>query len=61
MKLQVYKMKDGIEKNWDDVNLETEIEVIASFEGETNEDCEVKAAVEFSDTDIYGWTYNETI
>ena len=62
MKLQVFKMKDGIEKSWDDVDFETEIEVVATIEGETNEECESKVLEEgFGDTDIYGWTYNETI
>jgi hypothetical protein len=58
LKLNVFKMKDGIEKNWDDVNFETEIEVVASFEGETNEECEEKATdAGYGDTDTYGWTY----
>lgn len=62
MNLQVFKMKDGVEKNWDDVDFETEIEVVATIEGETNEECEAKVIEEgFGDTDIYGWTYNEII
>jgi len=62
MKLQVFKMKDGIEKSWDDVDFETEIEVVATVEGETNQECEDKAVEQgFGDTDVYGWTYNETL
>jgi len=55
-------MKAGVEKNWDDVDFETEIEVVATIEGETNEECEAKVVEDgFGDTDIYGWTYNEII
>ncbi|MBU3195631.1 hypothetical protein KPL26_02995 [Clostridium algidicarnis] len=62
LNLKVFKMKDGVEKSWDDVNFETEIEVVATIEGETNEECEVKAVDSgFGDNDIYGWTYNEII
>ena len=58
MKLNVFKMKDGVEKNWDDVDYDTEIEVIASFEGETNDECEEKAAdAGYDDVDSYGWAY----
>lgn len=54
-------MKDGIESNWDDVNFETECEVIAVINGEDNEDCEKKANEEYSDFEIYGYTYNDDI
>jgi hypothetical protein len=59
MKLSVYKMKDGIEKTWDDVNFETECEVVATIEGNSNEECETAAAEQYGDTDIYGWTYGD--
>ena len=51
-------MKDGIEKSWNEVNFETEIEVVEVIEGETNEECEEKAINQgYGDTDIYGWNY----
>ena len=59
MKLYVYKMKDGIEKSWDDVDFVNDCEIIATIDGDSNEDCEEKAAELYSDTDIYGWTYTE--
>ena len=58
MELKVFKMKDGIEKSWNEVNFETEIEVVEVIEGETNEECEEKAINQgYGDTDIYGWNY----
>jgi hypothetical protein len=59
MKLYVYKMKDEIEKSWDDVDFDSDIEVVATIEGESNEECESKASEEYGDTDIYGWTYTD--
>lgn len=62
LKLSVFKMKDGIEKNWDTVDYETEIEVVAVIEGETNQECEDKVVEKgFGDTDVYGTGYYETI
>ena len=60
MKLSVYKMKNGIEKDWDNVDFANECEVVKTIEGNSNEECE-KAAVEqgFGDSEIYGWTYGE--
>ena len=58
MKLRVFKLKQGIEKGWDEVCLETEIEVVTIIEGETNEECEQKATDQgYGDSDIYGWNY----
>jgi len=60
--LQVFKIKDGVEKSWDDVDFETEVEVVTIIEGETKEECESKVVEEgFGDADIYGWSYDETI
>lgn len=61
MKLYVYKMVDGVEKSWDDVDYKSECEVVAVFEGKDNQECEAKAADQYGDTDIYGWTYNGDI
>ena len=58
LKLNVFKMKDGIEKSWDDVDFETEIEVVAIIEGETNKECEDKAIDQgYGDSEVYGWNY----
>jgi len=59
MKLYVYKMKDGIEKSWDDVDYVNDCEMVDTINGESNEECEAKAAELYGDTDVYGWTYNE--
>lgn len=62
MKLYVYKMKDGIEKSWDDIDFQKDIEVVAEIEGETNEECERKAVdAGYDDTEKYGWTYSDGI
>ncbi|MBZ9622887.1 hypothetical protein G9F71_008475 [Clostridium sp. FP2] len=62
LNLHIFKMKDGVEKNWDDVDFTTECEIVKIIKGETNEECETKAVENgFGDTDIYGWSYNETL
>lgn len=58
MKLTVYKQKNGVNKNWDDVNFETDIETVVTIDGESNTECEEKATdMGYADSDIYGWTY----
>ena len=58
MKLRVFKLKQGIEKGWDEVKFETEIEVVETIEGESNEECEQKAIDQgYGDSEIYGWNY----
>lgn len=59
LKLTVFKIKEGIEKSWDEVDFENDLETVATIEGDTNEECEKLAAVEYSDNEIYGWTYGE--
>lgn len=33
------------------------MEVVAKIEGDSNAECEARAAAEYGDDDAYGWTY----
>lgn len=61
-KLYAYKMIDGVDKSWDDIDFQNECIVVAIIKGEDNKECETKAVENgYGDTDIYGWTYIDDI
>jgi hypothetical protein len=49
MTLNIYDVENG--------NLEDNLILIDTIEGETNQDCENKAADKYSDSDSYAWSY----
>lgn len=62
MNMYVYKLKDGVSvDSWDDVDFANDCIVVAVISGDSNRECEWKAAEKYYDTDIYGWTYNDGI
>ena len=59
--LDVYKrqIKDGVEKTWEEIDYQNDLELVDEIEGEDNKVCESEATDRGYTDDVYAWQYSE--